>query len=198
MNLSQFGTIPEGCGFYDFIGGVPQHLSTQVYSIYVLNIVILAVTCPFTVLLNTLTIIAVKIKARLQNMSNITLACLAATDAMLGVLVQPLYISVVFTALPQHLPTSDVCRLQNVTKYLMNFFGFSSLAHLVLMSVDRYMAIKQSYTYDHIVTKTRVLIASAAAWIFSTAILIFHFINHSLFLSIQNSLIVLFMIVIAV
>ena len=91
--------------------------------------------------------IAVKIKVRLQSMSNIMLACLAATDAMVGILVQPLYISLMIIILQGKL--SDVCPLQNVLRYLTNFFCFSSFAHLVLMSLDRYIAIKQSYTYDH-------------------------------------------------
>ena len=131
-------------------------------------------------------------------MSNIMLACLAATDAMVGILVQPLYIYFLITTL-QGNTTSDPCPLQNVSRYLMKFFCFSSLAHLVLMSLDRYVAIKQSYTYDETVTKARVLIiASAIALIFSTVVLIFHLIDRDLFLSIQNSFIVLFMVLITI
>ena len=44
-----------------------------------------------------------------QSMSNIALAYVVATDAMVGVLAQPLYIS-------------NVRRLRNVAKYSMNFF----------------------------------------------------------------------------
>ncbi|XP_078381447.1 melanocyte-stimulating hormone receptor-like [Oculina patagonica] len=190
-------TIPLECEIYDFMGGVPQHFSTPAYSVYVFNIIILVATCPFTIVLNVLTMIAVKIKARLQSMSNIALACLAATDAMVGIFVQPLYISLVILTL-QGETTSDVCRLQNVTKYSMNFFCLSSLAHLMLMSADRYLAIKQSYSYDQIVTKARVLIASAIAWIFSPAVLILHFVDHNLFLFIQNSFVVVFMVLIAI
>ena len=188
MNSSlqiQTGTIPLECVLYDVIGGVPQHFSTQAYSVLVINIIILVVTCPFTIGLNVLTMIAVKTKSRLQSMSNIALACLAATDAMVGVLVQPLYISDTIRVL-QGLTRSDICRLQNATKYSMNILCSSSLAHLVLMSADRYIAIKQSFTYYQTVTKARVLIASAIAWIFSTTIFILHFIDDNLFLFIQS------------
>ena len=66
------------------------------------------------------------------------------------------------------------------------------------MSVDRYMAIKQSYTYDQTVTKARVLIASAIAWIFATMVYILLFIDHNLFLYIQNSFLVVFVVLIAI
>ncbi|XP_078344014.1 melanocyte-stimulating hormone receptor-like [Oculina patagonica] len=200
MNSSlhtQTGTTPLECSVYDFIGGVPERFSTPAYSVIVFNIIILVVTCPFTIVLNVLTMIAVKVKARLQSMSNIALACLAATDAMVGIFVQPLYISFVITTL-QGETTSDACPLQNVAKYSMNFFSFSSLVHLVLMSADRYLAIKQSYSYEHIVTKARVLVASAIAWIFTTVVLILYFIDRDIFLLIQNSFVVIFMVLIAI
>ena len=131
MNTSlqiQTGTrIPEECSILVFIGEVPQHFSTHAYSLIIFNIIILAVTCPFTVVLNVLTMIAVKIKARLQSIFNIALACLAATDAMIGVLVQPVYIYFLITTLNE--PTSDACILQNVSKHSMNFFCFSSLTY---------------------------------------------------------------------
>lgn len=56
-------------------------------------------------------------KARLQSLSNVALAYLAATDAMVEILVQPLHISVMITTLQGH-TTSDVCRLQNVPRFI--------------------------------------------------------------------------------
>ena len=200
MNSSlqiQPGTIPSECSMYDFVAGVPQHFSTQAYTVLVINIIILVATCPFTIALNVLTMIAVKVKTRLQSMSNIALACLAATDAMVGVISQPFYICAVITAL-QSEATGEVCQVQNVAIYSMNFFVFSSLAHLVLMSADRYMAIKRSYTYDQTVTKARVLISSAIAWILSSVILVFYFIDRNLFLSIQNSFAAAFIVLITI
>ncbi len=200
MNSSlqiQTGTIPLECSMYVFIGGVPKHFSTPAYSVLVFNILIIAMTCPFTIVLNVLTMIAVKMKARLQSMSNIALACLAATDAMVGILVQPLYISLAITTL-QGETTSDACPLQNVTRCAMNFFCFSSIAHLVLMAADRYMAIKHSYRYEHIVTKRRVLIGSAVAWILTTTVHILLFFDHDLFVPINNSILAAFVVLIIV
>ena len=182
---------------YVFIGEVPQHFSTHAYSILVFDIILLAATCPFTILLNVLTMIAVKIKARLQSMSNIALACLATTDAMVGILAQPVYIFLLIITL-QGDTDSNACTVQNVSRYLMNFFCFSSIAHLVLLFVDRYMAINQSYTYDQTVTKARVLMASAIAWIFTAVVYILLFIDLNLFLKIQSSILVVFMVSITI
>ena len=59
---------------------------------YIITIIINSITCPFTVLLNVLVIMAVKRRPRLQTNSNILLACLAATDALTGLIVQPSFI----------------------------------------------------------------------------------------------------------
>ena len=57
------------------------------------TVIINGIFCPLTVLLNVLVIMAVKRRPRLQTNTNILLACLAATDAVLtGLLVQPSFI----------------------------------------------------------------------------------------------------------
>ena len=60
--------------------------------VLIIQIIITTTTCPFTILLNILVILAVKKTPRLQSKPNIMLACLAATDAFTGVTAQPSYI----------------------------------------------------------------------------------------------------------
>ena len=60
---------------------------------YIITIIINSITCPFTVLLNVLVIMAVKRRRRLQTNSNILLACLAATDALTGLTSQPSFVA---------------------------------------------------------------------------------------------------------
>ena len=59
---------------------------------YIITIILNSITCPFTVALNVLVIMAVKRRPRLQSYANILLACLAVTDALTGLLVQPTFI----------------------------------------------------------------------------------------------------------
>ena len=44
--------------------------------------------------------------------------------------------------------------------------NIASLCHLVLISVDRYIAVKQSLRYESLVTKHRILIGELLAWAF--------------------------------
>lgn len=59
---------------------------------YITTIIINSITCPLTVLLNLLVIMAVKRRRSLQTKTNILLACLAATDALTGLVVQPSFV----------------------------------------------------------------------------------------------------------
>ncbi|KAL9960279.1 hypothetical protein ACROYT_G033718 [Oculina patagonica] len=66
---------------------VPQEVT------FIITIIINSISCPFTILLNVLVIMAVKRRPRLQSNTNILLACLAATDVLTGRLVQPSFIA---------------------------------------------------------------------------------------------------------
>ena len=115
---------------------------------------------------------AVATKGRLQRKSNIALACLATADLMVGIIGQPLMIAVTITTL-QGKTTSETCSIQTATKLCNNFLIISSLVHLLLMSVDRYVTIMHPYKYMSIVTKFRLLVASAIAWIFCSILHLF-------------------------
>ena len=151
------------CVVYSFIGGKPNHLSDLSYVILFALIVIHATTCPFTVVLNLLVMIAVKTKVRLQSMSNMALACLALTDVMVGLVVQPLFIAQIWNII-QGETTASACSIQIASKLSSFLFCLSSIVHLSLISVDRYIAIMRPYIYLQTITKPRVLIATALAW----------------------------------
>ena len=155
--------FPGNCVLYSFIGGKPVHLSDLSYAILIALIVIHATTCPFTVVLNLLVMIAVKTKARLQSMSNMALACLALTNVMVGLVVQPLFIAQIWNII-QGETTASTCSIQIASKLSSFLFCLSSIVHLSLISVDRYIAIMRPYIYLQTVTKPRVLIATALAW----------------------------------
>ena len=135
--------FPVNCVVYSLIGGKPDHLSDLAYASLVALIVIHATTCPFTILLNLLVMIAVKTKPRLQSTSNITLACLASTDMMVGLVVQPLLITLMVNLI-QGKTTAGVCSVQSATGFFISFFCFSYFVHLFLMTVDRYIAIMRT------------------------------------------------------
>ena len=169
------------CVVNSLTGDKPVDFSIFANAVRVAFIVIHATTCPITILLNLLVMIAVKTKARLQRKSNIALACLASTDLMVGLVAQPLLIAVMVNL-------SGVCSLQIAVKFFANFFCFASFTHLFLITMDRCIAITYPFIYIQTVTKARVLIGSALAWALTVIIHIVFFIDDGLFESIISVL----------
>lgn len=87
---SQTESAIRGCGLTS--QGTVDHTSSEVYGWLVFITVISIITCPITALLNVLIMIVVKSKNEVRTTSNIALACLSSTDAVMGVIGQPLFI----------------------------------------------------------------------------------------------------------
>ncbi|XP_078377899.1 melanocortin receptor 3-like [Oculina patagonica] len=134
---------------------------------FISTIVINSISCPFTVLLNVLVIMAVKRRPRLQNNANILLACLAATDAFTGLTVQPSFILWKILQLLEVVgqETEDALR-ESHNSSLRAAFMCSSL-HLMLVTCERLVAIKFTVHYPYVVTKKNMKFAVIAIWIFT-------------------------------
>ena len=95
-------------------------------------------TCPITILLNISVILAVKKTPRLQSKPNILLACLAATDASIGLTAQPSYI---FSCMATFQVSGINSLAQTICFHLQDralVEGISnSLPHLMLVTVER-------------------------------------------------------------
>ena len=167
MNDPTSNTTLSSCGFSTFPLN-PEKLSQDVRAVVTVRITVNALTCPLTVLLNILVIVSVKTKRRLRTKSNIALACLATTDLVVGVVLQPLHIAwESFLLKGEH---TMFCTITDVSKTVTLKCLRVSFHHLVLMSAERYVAIKHPFAYDTQVTEVRIIIASALAW--ATAIII--------------------------
>ena len=129
------------------------------------TVIINGIFCPLTVLLNVLVIMAVKRRPRLQTNTNILLACLAATDAVLtGLLVQPSFILWKTLQLLGRMnqETINAIRFQNSS--LRTAFMCSSL-HLMLVTGERLIAIKFTMRYPYVVTKRNIKHVVIVFWI---------------------------------
>lgn len=119
--------------------------------------------CPVTIVMNVLVIAAVKTRPRLQNECNILLACLAATDLFVGTLTLPTFIAAGTYALAGG---STYCTTWSMVTGLVMFLPIlASLFHLVLISVERLIAMKFALRYNHFVTKSRLWKAVAFCWL---------------------------------
>ena len=128
----------------------------------IITIIINSITCPFTVLLNVLVIMAVKRRPRLQTNSNILLACLAATDALTGLIMQPSFILWKIFQLLGAGNSEGLSDFHNTSLYAV---FISSLLHLMLVTFERLLAIKFTMHYSNIITEKNIKIAVIGFWI---------------------------------
>ena len=155
---------PSECEIYSFLGGTLDETTKEAYAVLVFLIVLAIISSPATTFLNVLVIIAVRTKPRLKTMSNIALACLAVTDCLMGVIGLPIFIVArIFTLLAE--TSSDFCTPSRLSRNSLRILGGSTVLHLVLMNVERYLAIKHSFHYTTIVTNARILGSSAFTWL---------------------------------
>ena len=122
------------------------------------SIILNMVTCPMIVVINSLVIVAVLKKRRLQTMYNKLLACLAATDLAVGVFVQPSFL-IGEISLISGSSLAHYCRLYRQTVFAFLYPSLASLLFLALLSIERFLAIKYSLRYSEIVTKFRFNVA---------------------------------------
>ena len=150
---------------FEFISKKRANITSGVYSVLAISAALNIFTCPLAIVLNSLVIVAVKTKRCLRTKSNISLACLATTDFAVGLIVQPLVItnfSLFFTgSSPQTMTSTFVWVFSLVSQTCTA----ASLLHLLLMSGERYLAIKHPFAYENgLVTEARIIMASGLAW----------------------------------
>ena len=136
---------------------------------------LVAITCInlasvlFTIVLNAMVIFVIATKRRLQTNSNILLACLAVTDLLTGLVGFPVAIAV---DLKRIFGDGPFCTLEKLFIVASSVPSFASVSHLVLISVDRYIAIKYPLRYHDIVTKQRLITGVLLVWAASMLVLI--------------------------
>ena len=142
-----------------------QQISPSGQAFLIFLIVVNILTFPLTAVLNALVMISVKMKSRLRDhKSNVLLALLALNDFSVGILAQPSFtiVSIIFCVNPP----SAYCAWRFL-RPVMIFLVCASLLHMVLLSGERYLAMKHPFAYITLVTEGRLLIASVLIWLLS-------------------------------
>ena len=139
-------------------------LSVPLKVSYIITIIFNSITCPITVALNLLVIMAVKRRPRLQSYSNILLACLAVTDALTGLLVQPTYVIWRILQMLGGINTDSIHNLHNLCLVAVTL---SSALHLMLVTCERLIAIKYTFLYPYLVTILNIKVIVTVFWVLS-------------------------------
>ena len=120
-----------------------------------------------TIILNIVTIHAIRKTTLLPKPLRTLLLSLAASDVGVGLLVQPLYISTLVSRLNQK---RIDCISYKGLYVVINFFCISSLLNVVTISVDRFLAVHLHLRYQERVTHKRVIAAVISIWLLSAII----------------------------
>ena len=162
MNQTAFNTTFSSCGFSNSPVNT-ANISSDVRAVFIARIVLNALTCPLIIVLNILVMVAVKTKPQLRTESNIALACLATTDLVVGLVLQPLHIASDISVLRGDNMFCTITYLLSRPATLICILAF--LHHLVLMSAERYVAIKHPFICEKHITEVRIIMVSALVWI---------------------------------
>ncbi|XP_015255796.1 PREDICTED: trace amine-associated receptor 8a-like isoform X2 [Cyprinodon variegatus] len=135
----------------------PVHSQTTVLLIYVL----LSSISFFTVALNLLVIVAISHFRQLHTPTNLLLLSLAVSDLLVGLLLMP--VEIIYIEACWFLG-DIVCTLYYIADYIITS---ASVANMVLISIDRYVAICDPLHYPTKVTKSTTQVCVSLCWIVS-------------------------------
>ena len=120
-----------------------------------------------TIILNILTIHAIRKTTLLPKPLRTLLLSLTASDVGVGLLAQPLFISMLVSWLKRS--RIDPISFKGLMA-VMTFFCASSLFSVVTISVDRFLAVHLHLRYQELVTHKRVIAAVISIWLLSAII----------------------------
>ena len=132
------------------------------YPILVANAVINALSSPASVVLNIITVQALRKTPSIPKNLKTLLLSLAVSDLGVGLLVQPMYVASLVMEIEQHNGNNDY-----LVVYLLSF---ASYIGIVALTVDRFLAIHLHLRYQELVTHKRVVAVVSSLWVSSGVI----------------------------
>ena len=137
------------------------------YSTYVANCVFNNFLCYTAIILNIVTIHAIRRTTSLPKTLKTLLLSLAISDVGVGLFTQTLYTSLLAKWLQQSIPS---CSTFKVFLTLAGVFSLASFFSVVVVSVDRFLAIHLHLRYQELVTYKRVVAVVISIWMFSVSL----------------------------
>ena len=119
------------------------------------------------IMLNIVTIYAIRRTSSLSKTLKTLLLSLAFSDVGVGLFVQPLYTFSLVKWLKLDRPSCNAYQVKNISSI---FFSAASFLGVVAVSVDRVLAVHLHLRYQELVTHKRVVTVAISIWVFSAFI----------------------------
>jgi len=134
---------------------------TDLRSAYIANCVFNNFLSYTAIMLNIVTIHAIRKASSLTKTLKTLLLSLAVSDLGVGLLGQPVYTSILVKLLQKQNPDCDT---HLVFVVILNVFLFASFFGVLAISVDRFLAIHFHLRYQELVTHKRVVVVVISIW----------------------------------
>ena len=141
------------------------------YSTLVVNCVLNSFLSSTAILLNIITIQALRKTPSLSKPLKTLLLSLAVSDLGVGFLVQPIYVAVRVMKIKQNADNGTYYTIFDAFYEVQNFlFVFASFFGVFALTVDRFLAIHLHLRYQELVTHKRVVAVVSSVWVLSALI----------------------------
>ena len=136
----------------------------ELRSTYIVNCVLNSFLSYSAIMLNIVTIHAIRKTSSLPSSLKTLLLSLAVSDVGVGLLAQPLYTSLLVKFLQKHSPD---CNTYMIFGVIGCVFFLASFLGVVAVSVDRFLTIHLHLRYQELVTHKRVVAVVSSIWLLS-------------------------------
>ena len=127
---------------------------------------------------NIVTIHAIRKTSSLPKTLRTLLLSLAVSDVGVGLLGQPIFVSMLVKWLQQNNPG---CNTYKVFFFTGHLFSSASFLGVVGVSLDRFLAIYLHLRYQELVTHKRVVVVVILIWVWSFASFLVMWVSHNIF-----------------
>ena len=151
----------DPCEFFKEFQWRQTFLTREVNFNLGMTIAINILAWPFTVLINAMVVYIVFSSPLVRSVpSNLVVAFMSVTDCATAAIAQPLFIA---SASCRITGRCNSCLLDLARNIALTLFCTSSAFHLVLMAIERLVAIKYPFRYVSLVTTRRIIVAVVSA-----------------------------------
>ena len=159
LTMANNTSRPSPC-FY-LLASTSHEISDR-YLVNLITAIINIVSAPFAVVSNILIAVAIFNIARLRTPSNLLIGCLALSDILVGLLVQPCYITFRLT---ENRHRKVPCFVRIV--YANAFYVCCGVSFMTLSAVsyERFVAVRLWARYNDIFSSQRILKYTVAIWV---------------------------------
>ena len=145
------------------------HRASERYLVNLVTAIINIIASPFAVICNILIVVAIFNNAHLRTPSNLLIGCLALSDVLVGLAVQPGYITY---RLMENQLRSVPCFVRIL--YANAFYICCGVSYMSLTAVsyERFVAVRLRARYNHVFSSKRALKYMATIWILNVLLTI--------------------------